>query len=393
MMNGLRTGKRRTMGKLAVIAACALTVTACEDNNTTGAIGQEEATAAPTATAAVSEAPAQTDRPSATPESKEPFTVLAQHLNIPWVIEFDGDAVYISEREGTIVVVEGGQTSRQAVHLNKNVRHYGEGGFLGFLLAPDFSETKQAYAYHTYEENGALLNRVVLLKQENGEWHEERALLEGIPGAANHDGGRMAIGPDGMLYLTTGDAQEPELAQDKNSLAGKILRMTLEGKVPDDNPFPGSHVYSYGHRNPQGLAWDDKGVLFNTEHGPSGDPGGHDEINRIEAGGNYGWPSIYGDKKHSGMIVPLFHTGDEAIAPSGADMDDQNRMLIATLRGEALYRYDTASGKMDKIFEGMGRLRDVKIHDGRVYVITNNTDGRGTPLETDDRLLIINNID
>jgi glucose/arabinose dehydrogenase len=168
--------------------------------------------------------------------------------------------------------------------------------------------------------------------------------------------------------------------------------MTLNGHVPEDNPFPGYYVYSYGHRNPQGLVWNSEGILFNTEHGPSGDPGGHDEINKIVAGGNYGWPTIYGDAAQKGMITPIYHTGEEAIAPSGATIDENNRLLIATLVGEALYRYDPATKNMSIVFEGEGRLRDVKIKDGLIYVITNNTDGRGMPSPSDDRLLVLKQI-
>ncbi|WP_241675084.1 PQQ-dependent sugar dehydrogenase [Paenibacillus luteus] len=381
----------KTAGKkLAAIlmtTVCLGILSACEANESAG---PQTSMNAPTGL--VTEQPAETMPAKETPEPEEDgvaFTVLAQELRVPWVIAFEQDIVYISEREGNIVKVDGSSMTRQTVHLNKKVKHAGEGGFLGFLLAPDFAKTRLAYAYHTYEEKGQTLNRVVILKQNGEQWDEVRPLLEGIPGAANHDGGRMAIGPDGRLYVTTGDAQQRELAQDKGSLAGKILRMTLDGKVPEDNPFSGSFVYSYGHRNPQGLVWNHEDIMFNTEHGPSGNPGGHDEINIIEAGGNYGWPDIYGDTEKDGMITPIFHTGEKAIAPSGVTMDENNRMLIATLVGAALYRYDPATKDMSVIFRGEGRLRDVKMKDGRIYVITNNTDGRGTPSQNDDRLLLL----
>ncbi len=374
---------------IGVLAACGKN----DEPNAAPPAASPEAT--PTEAASGTAAPevtedVATEEPSDKPT--EPVEVLAEKLRVPWVIEFAGDVVYISEREGNIVQIEEGKLSRQSVKLTKSVLDRGEGGFLGFLLAPDFASTQQAYAYHTYQEDGRTLNRVVLLKQNGDSWEEVRPLLEGIPGASNHDGGRMAYGPDKLLYVTTGDAQERELAQDKNSLAGKILRLELDGGVPSDNPFPGSYVYSYGHRNPQGMAWTDEGVMLVTEHGPSGSPGGHDEINVIEPGGNYGWPAVYGDQTQSGMIPPVYHTGDPAIAPSGATMDEQNRLLIATLVGSALYRYDPATKNMAVVFEGEGRLRDVKIKDGRVYVITNNTDGRGNPGKTDDRLLILNNL-
>jgi glucose/arabinose dehydrogenase len=380
---------KKRIAAMMITTLCLGMLVACESNETSSTNTKvNETTDRPEKTMAIDE----TTEPLEPDDQDGAFTVLAKELRVPWVIAFDEDIVYISEREGNVVKVDGDSTTRQAVHLLKSVHDRGEGGFLGFLLAPDFAKSREAYAYHTYEENGRVMNRVVLIKQNAGQWDEVRALLEGIPGAANHDGGRMAIGPDKLLYVTTGDAQQPKLAQDRNSLAGKILRMTLNGHVPEDNPFPGSYVYSYGHRNPQGLVWNSEGILFNTEHGPSGDPGGHDEINKIVAGGNYGWPTIYGDAAQKGMITPIYHTGEEAIAPSGATIDENNRLLIATLVGEALYRYDPATKNMSIVFEGEGRLRDVKIKDGLIYVITNNTDGRGMPSPSDDRLLVLKQI-
>lgn len=317
------------------------------------------------------------------------YRVMAEKLQAPWVIAFDGDVIYISERDGNIVRVADGRSTRMPVQFLKNVHAQGEGGFLGFVLAPDFQKSNEAYAYHTYEENGEILNRIIVLKLENNAWTESRALLEGIPGSFNHDGGRMAIGPDGLLYVTTGDAGQDELAQDKNSLAGKILRMKLDGSIPSGNPFPDSYVYSYGHRNPQGLAWSSSGMMFVAEHGPSGNPGGHDEINSIVPGGNYGWPVVIGGQHRDGMIDPVYHTGEGTIAPSGIAMDAGNNLLIATLRGEKLLQYNTLTKKMASVLQNEGRLRDVRVHDGGIYVITNNTDGRGTPSDRDDRLLLL----
>ncbi|WP_231637313.1 PQQ-dependent sugar dehydrogenase [Paenibacillus sp. FJAT-27812] len=381
---------RKRIAALMMTMLCVGMLAACESTKTSES---PPSTNTPAAEATDKPLETETSEPTETDDTAAAYEVLAQDLRVPWVITFDDDTVYISEREGNVVKVDGNKMTRQAVRLKKGVHGLGEGGFLGFLLAQDFAKSKMAYAYHTYEEKGRILNRVVLLKQNGEQWDEVRALLEGIPGAANHDGGRMAFGPDKLLYVTTGDAQQRELAQDRSSLAGKILRMTLDGKVPEDNPFPGSYVYSYGHRNPQGLVWNDKNVMFNTEHGPSGDPGGHDEINVIDAGGNYGWPTIYGDEEHEGLITPLYHSGETAIAPSGATMDKSNRILIATLMGGALYRFDPATKEMAVVFEGEGRLRDVKMKDGRIYVITNNTDGRGIPAKTDDRLLLLKPIE
>lgn len=316
--------------------------------------------------------------------------MLAMKLHIPWSITMAGDDFYVTEREGHIVRIRGSEQVRQVVRLEKAVLHRGEGGLLGFVLASDFAESKLAYAYHTYESGGKAYNRIVLLKLEGTDWAEQQALLEGIPGSNNHNGGRLAFGPDGMLYATTGDAENRSEAQNQNSLAGKILRMTPTGDIPSDNPFPDSYVYSYGHRNPQGLAWTKDGVMYSTEHGPSGNPGGHDEINAIVAGANYGWPTVYGDAKKEGLTPPLYHTSDPAIAPSGTAIDGEGRLVIATLRGEAIYRYTPSTGKMEVIHKGEGRIRDVKLDGGKLYFITNNLDGRGgISSEAEDRLVVM----
>lgn len=393
--------------KLTVIAGLAfvlLLAAGCSNSGGTGEAGG--GTQSPSAKQTASPKPMETadnrgeqggtPSPGAAEDNKfdyakiDGFDVIADELRVPWSIAFDGDSIYISERSGSIVQINDGKQTRQKVRLNRPVKEVGEGGFLGLVLAPDFSETKQAYAYHTYEAGGGLQNRIVLLKLTDDEWVEKAALLEGIPGAKYHNGGRLAIGPDGNLYATTGDAQKPELAQQVDSLAGKILRMSLEGNVPADNPFEGSYVYSYGHRNSQGLAWDSDAKLYETEHGPSGRPGGHDELNQIEPGANYGWPDVIGDQRKEGMVLPLYHAGDNAIAPSGAAVDGNHNVVFATLVGETLYRYDTKNGGVPQpVLQGEGRLRDVKIHNGHIYVITNNTDGRGSPEKNDDRLLML----
>lgn len=367
-----------------VIAGCSRTDSPAEDNGPTPSVSVQP-----------SSGDSNGEKPSPSPPAEESSPPGVQNgtitagLRIPWSIAFDGNEIYMSEREGNVVHVKDGEIDRQTVRLAKSVHHDGEGGFLGLLLAPDFQKSGLAFAYHTYRGTEGTMNRVVLLKKEGSEWAEERPLLEGIPGDLYHNGGRLAFGPDGMLYVTTGDAQEQALSQDRNSLAGKILRMTLDGTVPEDNPTPGSYVYSYGHRNPQGLAWTKDGIMYSSEHGPSGRPGGHDEINRIEPTGNYGWPVVIGDDNREGMIAPLYHTGDEAIAPSGTIIDDQGRLLIAGLRGEAIYRYTPDSGEMDTFHAGEGRIRDLALKDGTLYFITNNRDGRGSPGSTDDRLIAI----
>ncbi|KOP67842.1 quinoprotein glucose dehydrogenase [Bacillus sp. FJAT-18019] len=317
------------------------------------------------------------------------YQVVAEQLRTPWSIDFDGATIYVSEREGNIVQIKNGVLTRQSLHTNKPVAQIGEGGFLGFALAPDFQDSGNAFAYHTYEQGEKLMNRLVLLKQEGNQWRESKVLLERIPGSNVHNGGRISIGPDKMLYVTTGDSGEEELAQNQESLAGKILRLTQDGKVPADNPNAGSYVFTLGHRNSQGMAWNSKGEMYSSEHGPSGTPGGHDEINKIRAGSNYGWPEIIGDEQQEGMKSPIYHSSETAIAPSGIAFDEKDHLYVATLRGQKLYEFQPENDSLKVVMEGEGRLRDVKIHNGRIYVITNNTDGRGVPSDQDDRLLVL----
>ncbi|MBD8070116.1 PQQ-dependent sugar dehydrogenase [Bacillus sp. PS06] len=311
---------------------------------------------------------------------------LATNLHIPWMITKHEDTFYISQREGKIIEVdlESQHPKDHNLILTKDVLHEGEGGLLGFLLAPDFETSQLAYIYHTYREADMIKNRIVTLQKRENTWYETKELLADIPGARNHNGGRMKIGPDGLLYVTTGDAAIPELSQDKKSLAGKILRMTLDGEIPTDNPFDQSYVYSFGHRNPQGLAWDDKGNLYSTEHGQSA----HDEINFIEPGNNYGWPVIEGDEEETGMTKPLFHTAETTWAPSGLEYHD-GKLYIATLRGSSIRSYDLTDQSVDTIHEGSGRMRDIYIEDNTLFTITNNLDGRGQPSDDDDQLLRI----
>lgn len=308
--------------------------------------------------------------------------VIADQLRIPWAIDKFGNTFYISERQGAIVKVENGVKTRQMVRLEKRLSTASEAGFLGFVLAPDFERTKTAFAYYTYQNGSGQFNRIVELKLTDNVWQETRVLLDKIPSGNVHHGGRLKIGPDGKLYATAGDAAEkPEIAQDLRSLGGKILRLNIDGSVPNDNPFPGSYVFSYGHRNPQGLAWALDGTLYESEHGPSA----HDEINKIERGGNYGWPEIIGDETKAGMKTPLFQSGNNTWAPSGMGYYN-NKLYVAALRGNAVREFDLEKRTTRIVVTGLGRIRDCFIEGDSLYFISNNTDGRGTPMENDDKL-------
>ncbi|WP_421382242.1 PQQ-dependent sugar dehydrogenase [Bacillus salacetis] len=335
--------------------------------------------------AACSNTPSESSEP---PESQETAgrenpqaKVMADKLEVPWSINKTGDTFYVNERTGGIVKVADGKATRMKVRLKEPLSQVPEAGFLGFVLHPDFPETPSAYAYYTYQNSSTPHNRVVTLNLKGDVWEEEKTLLDDIPSGQYHHGGRLEIGPDKKLYITTGDATVKEIAQDLNSLGGKILRMNLDGSIPRDNPFENSYVYSYGHRNPQGLAWNETGDFYSTEHGPSG----FDEINLIKAGSNYGWPLITGDETREGMQKPAAHSGETAWAPSGAAFHD-NHLYFAALRGQGVKRFSIDTGKVEEVLSGYGRVRDVFIEDGTLYFISNNTDGRGNPSENDDKL-------
>ncbi len=326
-------------------------------------------------------------------------------LDTPWAIAFAPDGrLFIAERPGRIRLVQDGQLLPDP-WLTLDVLESGESGLLGLALDPAFAQNRYVYVAYTVAR---FQNRLVRLREDpaTGKGVIDQVLVDSVLAASNHDGGRVKFGPDGKLYWTMGDAQNGANAQNPALLNGKILRLNPDGSIPADNPFPNSYVYSLGHRNPQGLAWQPgTGRLYATEHGPSGGAGaeagsGRDEVNLIEAGSNYGWPLITGSQTREGLVSPIINSGtQETWAPGGATFVTQGRwagsLLFTGLRGQALYRLTLDPddprrvASFERLLQGQsGRLRDVvEGPDGAIYVTTSNRDGRGAPTADDDRVL------
>jgi glucose/arabinose dehydrogenase len=313
---------------------------------------------------------------------------VAADLFVPWDVALLPDGgMLVPERSGTLRRIGG---KIPGVITIPGVLSTGEGGLMGVVLHPKFSQNNFIYVYFTTAQNGQH-NRVVRYRLDGTQLADPVVMVDNIPSAIYHDGGRMAFGPDGMLYITTGDANNPNLAQDLNSLAGKTLRLTPEGQIPGDNPF-GTAVWSYGHRNSQGIAWDSHGRMWETEHGRSGAASGFDELNIIEKGKNYGWPTIQGSETRAGMVTPVLNSGaNETWAPSGMSFVDGS-LYFSGLLGSTLYQVrfngDGSFRDLQKHFVGRyGRLRAVVAGpDGSLYLSTSNKDGRGTPRGGDDKV-------
>ena len=328
-------------------------------------------------------------------EIKKDVEIVMENLNIPWELSFiSNDEILISERGGDLVYYNLASKERKVIHNFSEVNAQGEGGLLGMDLSPDFSTDSRIYFYITYKDRDKIKNKVDSYElTTNLKIQNRKVIIENIDGNFTHDGGRIEFGPDGYLYITTGDAQLPKEAQNTNSNIGKILRISKDGSVPADNPF-NNFVYSFGHRNAQGLTWDKNNYLWSTEHGPSGTEYGKDELNLIVKGGNYGWPDITGDSQKSGMISPKAQSGSNTWAP-GQAIFYKDSILFVGLRGAAIYKYqiDGTEIKDKKEFfnNTWGRLRAIELGpDGFIYVTTSNSDGRGIKTSGDDKLIKIN---
>jgi glucose/arabinose dehydrogenase len=309
---------------------------------------------------------------------------VATGLAVPWGVAFlpDGSAL-VAERDTERVkqVTADGQV--RTVGSVDGVDGLGEGGLLGLAVSPDFAEDSAVFAYFTAGSQ----NVVARLTFDGDRFSGQRRIFDGIPAGPIHDGGRIAFGPDGYLYLGTGESGRTDLAQRKDSLGGKILRITADGEPAPGNPFPGSPVYSLGHRNVQGLAWDSRGQLWAAEFGQNT----WDELNRIEAGANYGWPEVEGRSGDDRYVDPVRQWRTSVASPSGIAVAEDS-VFMAGLRGARLWQIPIPGGRAGRpralLRERFGRLRTVvAAPDGSQWVTTSNRDGRGSVRDGDDRIL------
>ncbi|MDO8498261.1 MAG: PQQ-dependent sugar dehydrogenase [bacterium] len=306
--------------------------------------------------------------------------VIAKNLEVPWALAFlpNGD-ILVTERKGLVRLIKDGQLLQEPVITLSKVKQSGESGLHGIAIHPDFPQKPYVYLYYTYSTGGDdSLNKVSRFIYEDKTLKDEAVIVDKIPGAVFHDGGRIKFDPDEALYITTGDALNSSLSQDRNSLAGKILRVRDEGNV---------EMYSYGHRNPQGIAWDGQGRLWETEHGQSAT----DEVNLIEEGKNYGWPTITGEQKQQDMQEPVLQSGSNTWAPAGVAFY-KGSIYFGGLRGQALYQFNIDTLEFKEHFKKQfGRIRDVVLGpDNMLYITTSNRDGRGSPSPDDDKIMKIN---
>ena len=336
--------------------------------------------------------------------------VVASGLEVPWAFDFAPDGrIFLTERAGSIRVIRDGKLEPKP-WATLPVAATGEAGLMGIAVAPDFASSRAIYVVGTFRAGESLVNRVIRYTDQRGVASEPDILIDGIPAARFHAGDAIAFGPDGMMYVATGDAMDPGSARKPESLAGKILRYRPDGTIPADNPLAGSAMYAFGVRNVQGLAWSPDGQLFATDHGPSGFPNerfrrNHDEMNVIVAGGNFGWPDAAGRGGAPRYLDPLMEWNDPGVAPSGIAFYDaplfaswRGSVFVAALRGERLLRVavrrdSAAIGgwrvlHQETVVDTLGRLRAVRVGpDGAVWFTTSNRDGRGSPRPGDDRLL------
>ncbi|MDZ4713737.1 MAG: PQQ-dependent sugar dehydrogenase [bacterium] len=329
---------------------------------------------------------------------------VAEDLYVPWSIVFTGaDRMLFTERNGKLRVIENGKLLDKPLKTFDEVSEKGEEGLMGLAVDPSYNTNRFIYVSYAYKKGDDMKVKVVRFKDNGESLSDEKIITDNLPAEQYHAGCRLRFGPDGKLYITTGDAGERKLAQDIKTLYGKILRVNPDGTIPSDNPYPDNPVWSFGHRNPQGIDWyPGTDIMYSTEHGPSGfdGPGGGDEVNVIIKGGNYGWPEVSHEKSKEGMISPvLVYT--PAIAPAsgmfyGSDSipEFKNNFFFGCLRGNGIMRVIVDEKDPAKVISSellkevnVGRIREItQGPDGAIYFSTSNQDGRGDPAARDDKI-------
>jgi glucose/arabinose dehydrogenase len=370
---------------VATVALAALLV-ACSD--------EDDGAGPPTVTAEPSDeepAPSPTEPTSPSPSREDragpPRVVdtVARNLSVPWGIDFlpDGTAIVTERDTRRVLAIDDGRVTQ--IGLVEAAAPQGESGLLGVAVSPDFAEDRTIFLYVTTAED----NRIVRATYRNGRLGSPDVILDGIPNGFIHDGGRLQFGPDGYLYASTGETGNAELAPDRDSLGGKILRITPDGGPAPGNPDPSSPIWTLGHRNVQGLAFDDDNNLWASEFGAST----FDELNLIRKGGNYGWPTFEGRGDDADFVNPQVVWDTSEASPSGlAYLDGQ--LWLGALQGERLWRIDVRNGRATQptdFFVGRyGRLRTVVVApDGKLWVSTSNRDGQATPGPDDDQIIVV----
>ncbi|WP_199815598.1 sorbosone dehydrogenase family protein [Streptomyces griseus] len=373
----------------AVLAAAALLVTAgCSsgDGGPPGTAG----TTKPGGTGTRSPSQAAEQAPPAKGTVKVVRTV-TEGLDSPWGLAPlpEGGLLVSSRDEGTITRVDERTGKKTELGEVPGVSAAGEGGLLGIALSPDYASDHMVYAYFTSASDNRIVRMLYDAKKPAGEQlGAPDTVFKGIPKGMIHNGGRIAFGPDRMLYAGTGESGDRGLSQDRGSLGGKILRLTPEGEPAPGNPFPDSPVFSYGHRNVQGLAWDDHQRLFASEFGQNT----WDELNAIKPGGDYGWPRAEGRSDDSGFVNPIAQWHTEEASPSGIAYAEGS-IWMAGLRGQRLWRIplkgtEASAAPQEFLAGDYGRLRTVVSAGGdKLWLVTSETDGRGSPQGGDDRVL------
>jgi len=340
-------------------------------------------------------------------QSRFRVETVASGLEVPWGFAFlPNKNLLFTERPGRVRLIESGKLRAEPIFVVPDVEPSGESGLMDISIHPNFATNNLVYLAYAYGKEGKR-DKVVRYKFAGNTFTEPKVIIEDMPSSSNHAGMRARFGPDGKLYITVGDSTNWNLAQDNNSLAGKTLRLNDDGSIPNDNPFVGKsgyrpEIFSTGHRNPQGLAWQPgSGLMFQTEHGPSGFEGrggGADEVNIVERGKNYGWPTIYGNRTQAGLEAPLLEYSPACAPASGAFYNGdvfpnfKGNFFFGCLRGTRLIRVVLDGRRVvsqeNLLSETYGRIREVaEGPDGYIYFSTSNRDGRGSPAKEDDRIL------